>query len=54
MSITIIYSSVNNDLSELSNMFGSITIDVNNVWMSSNHSCGSIYDHTVFRINVGM
>ena len=33
-------------------MYDSIKADVNNVCLSNNHSCGSCYDHTVYRINV--
>ena len=33
-------------------MYGSIKADINNVCLSNNHSCGSFYDHTVYRINV--
>ena len=47
-----LYSSVTSDLSELSHMYDSIKADINNVCLSNNHSCGSFYDHTVYRINV--
>ena len=47
-----LYSSVTSDLSELSHMYDSIQADINNVCLSNNHSCGSFYDHTVYRINV--
>ena len=40
------------DLSELSHMYDSIKADINNLCLSNNHSCGSFYDHTVYRINV--
>ena len=40
------------DLSDLSHMYDSIKADINNVCLSNNHSCGSFYDHTVYRINV--
>ena len=33
-------------------MYDSIKADINNVCLSNNHSCGSFYDHTVYRINV--
>ena len=33
-------------------MYDSITADINNVCLSNNNSCGSFYDHTVYRINV--
>ena len=47
-----LYSSVTSDLSELSHMYDSIKADINNVCLSNNHSCGSFYDHTVYRIIV--
>ena len=47
-----VYSSVTSDLSELSHMYDSIKADINNVCLSNNHSCGSFYDHTVYRVNV--
>ena len=47
-----LYSSVTSDLSELSDMYDSIKADINNVCLSNNHSRGSFYDHTVYRINV--
>ena len=40
------------DLFELSHMYDSIKADINTVCLSNNHSCGSFYDHTVYRINV--
>ena len=40
------------DLSELSHMYDSIKAFINNVCLSNNHSCGSFYEHTVYRINV--
>ena len=40
------------DLSQLSHMYDSIKADINNVYLSNNHSCGSFYDHTVYHINV--
>ena len=33
-------------------MYDSIKADINNVCFSNNYSCGSFYDHTVYRINV--
>ena len=33
-------------------MYDSMKADINNVRLSNNHSCGSFYDHTVYRINV--
>ena len=33
-------------------MYDSIKADINNVCLSNNHSCGSFYDHIVYRINV--
>ena len=33
-------------------MYDSIKADINKVCLSNNHSCGSFYDHTVYRINV--
>ena len=33
-------------------MHDSIHADINNVYLSNNHSCGSFYDHTVYRLNV--
>ena len=53
-SLSSFFSSVTSDLSELSHMSDSIKDDINNVCLSSNHSCGSFYDHTVYRINVTM
>ena len=47
-----LYSSVTSDLSELSHMYDIIKADINNVCLSNNNSCGSFYDHTVYRINV--
>ena len=36
-----LYSSVPSYLSDLSHMFDSIKADINNVYLSNNHSCGS-------------
>ena len=47
-----LYSSVTSDLSKLSHMYDIIKADINNVCLSNNHSCGSFYYHTVYRINV--
>ena len=47
-----LYSSVTSDLSELSHMYDSTKADINNVCLSINPSCGSFYDHFVYRINV--
>ena len=47
-----LYSSMTSDLFEPSHMYDSIKADINNACLSNNHSCGSFYDHTVYRINV--
>ena len=47
-----LYSSVTSDLPELGYMYDSIKADINNVCLSNNHSCGSFYDHAVYRIIV--
>ena len=33
-------------------MYDSIKAEINNVCLSDNHSCGSFYDQTVYRVNV--
>ena len=33
-------------------MYDSIKAFINNICLSNNHSCGSFYYHTVYRINV--
>ena len=40
------------DFSALSHVYGSMKADINHICLSNNQSCGSFYDHTVYRINV--